>query len=404
MYFDISSILFEDLPYITLLKEVLLNVSTNKFELRKLNNIVKTYLGSLSFSHVTYPKNNNEYKSYVKLSASCLKENVNYIPLVVNEVLYHSKFTKKEVKQIIAQIINRLKKGIIENGTMVAINMASSVYDKTAALSTNTSYGPKVLQFFTNLLKDYDHVSVNRKLKEICLKLFNKPNCIISMSGDESCRVELKNAVKQIKLLRKSYDKVLDVKLSSKEDVALVIPSGVSYNSLVGSLEQIGEQYHGSAAVLAQIVNYDYLWNEIRVKGGAYGCSLSINRNNMVCFGSYRDPNVKNTYEVFKNIVNYLENFKPTKQQFNSYVIGSMSGFDRPMSIPSFIEVADAYYFNNVSLKEKVRRKKEVLKTKYEDVIKYKDVFIKLLNNYSCYTIGNVDKIKEINFDKVESL
>ena len=69
------------------------------------------------------------------------------------------------------------------------------------------------------------------------------------------------------------------------------------------NLENINESFKGSAVVLTQIVNYDYLWAEIRVKGGAYGCGLSIGRNNNVSLGSYRDPNVKNTYEVFNNIV-----------------------------------------------------------------------------------------------------
>ena len=196
----------------------------------------------------------------------------------------------------------------------------------------------------------------------------------------------------------------MKVKLSNENKHALTIPSGVSYNSLSANLENINESFKGSAVVLTQIVNYDYLWAEIRVKGGAYGCGLSIGKNNNVSLGSYRDPNVKNTYEVFKNIVTYLEEFKVSNEEFKSYVIGSMSNFDAPLSTPSLINVWDINYLANYTKKDKLALKKEVLKTKQDDIKSYKEVFKKLLENCSEYTIGNSEKIKEYPFEEVKSL
>ena len=404
MYFDINTIDFEDLPYVFLLKNLLLDVSTSKYDAAKLNNLVKTYLGDLSFSILTTSKSSKEFLPLFKVSASALNENVNYIPTLINEVLLHSKFTKKEVKQVIMQITNNLKQHIIGNGMQIAMRLSASVYDQEASFVTNCSMGPKIYDFFNNLLKNYNHIEVNNKLKEVSSKLFNKSNVTISISGDETSRSLLAKQVKEIKLPRKSYDKVLNVKLSDETKNALVIPSGVSYNSLSSNLENINETFKGSAVVLTQIVNYDYLWAEIRVKGGAYGCGLSIGRNNNVSFGSYRDPNVTNSYEVFKNIVSYLDNFKATKEEFTSYVIGSMSNFDAPLSIPSLINAWDVNYLANYSKKDKLALKKEVLKTKLQDVKAYKEVFEKLLANSSEYTIGNVDKINEYSFDKVKQL
>ena len=404
MYFNIDTISFEDLPYVYLLKNLLLNVSTSKYDVAKLNNLVKTYLGSLSFQVLTTSKSKNEFYPYFKVTASALNENVNYIPTLINDVLLHSKFSKKEVKQVVVQLANELKQHIIGNGMQIAMKLSASCYDLEAAFTTNCLIGPKVYNFFNNLSKNYNHNEVSKKLKEVASKLFNKNNVTISISGDQTTLSLLKETVKGIKLPRKSYENVLQVKLSTDKKNALIIPSGVSYNSLSSNLENINETFKGSAIVLTQIVNYDYLWAEIRVKGGAYGCGLSIGKNNNVSLGSYRDPNVKNTYDVFKNIVNYLDAFKVSKEEFTSYVIGSMSNFDSPLSIPSLINVWDINYLSNYTKKDKLALKKEVLKTKLADVKAYKEVFEKLIENSSEYTIGNTDKIKEYNFDDVKSL
>lgn len=404
MYFDVIKVSFEDLPYVYLLRNLLLNVSTSKYDVNKLNNLVKTYLGDLSFSLNTTSINKDKFIPTFKVSASALNENVSYIPSLINEVLLHSKFSKKEVKQVVVQLANELKQHIIGNGMQIAMKLSSSCYDVEAAYLTSTSMGPKVYEFFNNLAKNYNHKDVCEKLKEVASRLFNKYNVTVSISGNDETLSLLKSEVKDIKLPRKSYDNILQVKLSKDNKHALSIPSGVSYNSLSANLENINESFKGSAVVLTQIVNYDYLWAEIRVKGGAYGCGLSIGKNNNVSLGSYRDPNVKNTYEVFKNIVNYLDKFKVSKEEFKSYVIGSMSNFDAPLSIPSLINVWDINYLANYTKKDKLALKKEVLKTNLEDVKAYKDIFAKLLENCSEYTIGNAEKIKEYPFEEVKSL
>ena len=404
MYFDLNTIKFEDLPYVLVLKELLTNVATKSYSVSKLNNLIKTYLGDMNFSISVVSKKDGDYVASLKASLSALNENVSYIPTLLNEVLLHSKFSKNEVLQVIKQIVNNIKQSIIGNGMAVAMQLAASSFSKSAAISSNMAVGPKVYNFLNELLANYNHNEVNRKLKEIASCLFNKSNVKVSMSGDTNTLKILKEAVKEIKLPRRKYEQVLDVKLEDIASNALIIPSGVSYNSLSSNLKELQEEVKGSSVVLCQIVNYDYLWAEIRVKGGAYGCRLGISQDGMVTFGSYRDPNVKNTYEVFNNIVKYLNNFKVSKDEFKSYIIGAMSNFDVPMSTPSLINTWDINYLCGVSKKDKETLKKQVLKTTLKDVKEYAEVFEKLLSNSSKYTIGNDEKIKEHSFDNVTNL
>ena len=404
MFFDMSVLNFEDMPYVMLLKALLKNVKTTKYQPLQLNNLIKTFLGDLSFSSNILSLNKDECKAFFKVSASSLVENVDYIPLVLNEILLHSKFTKKEVLMIAKQINNNLKRGIIENGMGYAMMMSRRHYSLSSALAANLNGGPLVYNFFNDLVNNFNYQKVNNKLKEITAKLFNKKNVNISLSGDEMTLNELSKAVRKIKLPLKKYESTLVVNTSNPLNEALIIPSGVSYNSFSNNLENFNLKYNGKHAVLSQIVNYDYLWSEVRVKGGAYGCSLSISRNGDVSFGSYRDPNVTNTYNVFNNLVDYLKNLKVSKEQFTSYIIGTMSGFDMPASTPSLINEWDINYLSNITKKDKVNLKKQILKTKLSDIVECYKMFEQMAPTSSKYTIGNEVKVKEYQFDDTKVL
>ena len=161
----------------------------------------------------------------------------------------------------------------------------------------------------------------------------------------------------------------------------------------------------GQDAVVAHIVNYDYLWSEVRVKGGAYGVGLRFLANNDVVYSSYRDPNVLSTYRAFEGIKDYLKNFKISKKEFNNYIIGAVGSFDTPVSTPSLINAIDLLYLNGKTKKDRIQFKKEMLHTKIEDMYAAADLFEKILKDRSNYTVGNKDKISEAKlFDKIENL
>ena len=193
-----------------------------------------------------------------------------------------------------------------------------------------------------------------------------------------------------------------DFKEPKKE--ALVVPSGVSYCVLATNLSEINHTFSGKDVVLSHILSYDYLWNEIRVKGGAYGAGFALTKTNDTFFYSYRDPNVKNTYDVYRNVINYLDNFNPSKKEFVNYVIGAVGGISNPVSTVGLIDTWDINYLIGVTKKDKIKLKKEVLKTSLNDIKDYKKIFEYLNTKNSEYTIGEETKIAEYPFNKVNKL
>ena len=404
MYFNLKVLTEEELPYVSLLTKLFLNVKTNKHTSLELTNLVKTYLGDLSFRISTLSKDKHNCHLLLGVSSSALLENIPQIPSLVSEVLLKSKFTKNEIKQNLNQHINNLRRGIIGNGMAIAMSEAKAHTALDAYYSTLCMQGPRLYNFYNDLLKNFNYREISNKLNDICKKLFSYSNVKVSISGDSETLLEMKKMIKKIKLNNIVSEEKLNVNLEAPNKKALIIPSGVSYNALAFDLEEPGYNFNGSSLVLTNIVNYDYLWNEIRVKGGAYGCGLSISRNNDLCLGTYRDPNVSNSYQVFENLPNYLRKFKVSKDQFEKYIIGALGNFDSPMSTPSFINNGDVCYLTNYTKQEKAKLKKEVISAKQKDINEFAKVFESMIEKSSKYTIGNSTKINEYPFDEIKSL
>lgn len=404
MYFDELVIPEEDLGYCVLLTKVLGQLATKMYSAVELNSMIKTYLGNLSFEQHIDSSSQNEAIIKFKVNASALEENIEYLPQILNEVLLKTKFTSKDVKMILLQVINSLRNYLIGNGMEASINMVRATSSLEGAYLSKASYGPTVYNFLLDLANDFDGKKVSQKLKEISKKLFTKKNCFFSVSGDQEIIDKLTEQLKLIELSGKKNEPVLKTLNAEKNAQALVVPSGVSYNALGNNLNNLGYQTSGKLSVLSHIVNYDYLWSEVRVKGGAYGVSLRSYLNSDLCLGSYRDPNVKNTYEVYQNIATYLEQFKPSKEAFKTYVIGAAGTFDAPLPTPLFIDTWDRFYLINYSKKDRIKFLKEMIHTTVEDVRNYHELFVALAKENAKYTIGNSEKIKEYSFDKVENL
>ena len=404
LYFDMNKVSFEDLPYCFLLRALLLNVPTSKYDVTELNTIVKTYLGSFDFQEQIFSNSKDTYHALFEASLRALSENFEYIPVLLNEVLLHSSFTKTEVLQTLKQLITMLKQEMFGNGHVISSDMVNACTSKQGAIIAKGIHGPKLYDALIKMAESFDIKEIKAKLKDICTKLFNKKNVTISVACNEETFELLKNSLREIKLPRKESDELLEVELNNTRKEALVIPSEVSYNALGFNLEDLNLKIDGKYQVLNQILSYDYLWPEVRVKGGAYGCFMLNLKNNDISFTSYRDSNVTNTYNVYKALPEYLRGFKPTKDLFKSYIIGTLANFDKP--VPNYIRIAqsDSQYFLGITKKDRIQLKKEVLSTKIEDINAFAEVFEEALKNSFEYTIGNKDKIALYQFDKVEDL
>ena len=149
------------------------------------------------------------------------------------------------------------------------------------------------------------------------------------------------------------------------------------------------EQFDGSMQVLSSIMSSEYLWNNIRVLGGAYGCGCSVSRGGDIMFTSYRDPNCKRTSDVYLDAPNYIENFQASEREMRKYIIGTISGMDTPMSAADRSGREFASYMAQVKFETLVNERKAVLTTTVEKIRSLAPKFKKALDkNYICVVGG----------------
>ena len=179
-----------------------------------------------------------------------------------------------------------------------------------------------------------------------------------------------------------------------KKNEGFKTSSKVQYVARVGNFIDEGAQYSGALQILKVILSYDYLWQNIRVKGGAYGCMSNFNRIGEGYLVSYRDPNLKETIKVYEGVVEYLKNFTVSERDMDKYIIGTISNIDRPMTPAAKGERSMNLYMNHVSEDMIRREREEILTADQEDIRALAGVVQALLNADMLCVIGGEDKIE----------
>ncbi len=390
MYFDLSILNKEELQTVTFYSDLLGNLDTKDFKVLDLQNYVLTYLGLASTSVIVYTDFNKNSIPMLVVSVSALDENIYYIKKLLDNMLFTSILDKDKIKVILSQSIIGLKQSIMRNGNTYAVACAKAKVSKASVLNTMID-GPDLYEFYSKSSENIDDLI--ETLENVRYKIFGYNNLLVSVSGKTK---ELLDIVDSIELNDTKYENKLKYDLRRKEDEAILIESGVSYNAIAFNYSQLGYKFNGSFFVLNHIIRNDYLWNKVRVKGGAYGTSISSSySDDCVSVSSYRDPNVLNTYNAFYGIKEYLEKFNPSDEEFITYIIGSASGLNKPGSINSEIKRADDLYISKTPMEFRIKTVEELINTTVDDIRKFSKLFEKLEEVGRRFSIGNEDKINE---------
>lgn len=403
VYFDLKSLTEDEFNYAAVLPSLLIALDTKNYKASELQNFIKTYLGGINFNISISSNKNGNYNAYLKLQSSALDENINYISKAINEIILNTIYDEKKVSVILNQVKNNVKENIIQNGMYIAMIEAQAVDVKSAKLRSNL-IGKNRYEFLNHAITNVGDFISN--LENVIKRVFNKNNMLVSFSGSNETIKALKKEVSLFELESKENVQALDVCLNSKIKRALVIPSEVSYNAKTFNLDESNFEYDGALQILSHIVRYDYLWNRVRVLGGAYGCTMQVsNVTKEITLGSFRDPNCKNTYDVYDNLVKYLTDFNPSKEEFNSYLIGAIGAYDQPASNSVLINNADSNFICGITDEDRIKTKKEMINTTVDKIKSYAKLFELFATNGSCYTIGNQNAIEAAHiFDEIKEL
>ena len=410
-YFNAVDIGAEDIGYLGLLASVLGYVDTDNYTYSALANEINIYTGGISSGLSTHPnmrKKNDLIVNYV-FKLKVLNENLEYGMKLVDEIIRTTKFDDvKRLTEIIMQIKARLQVSLSSSGHTVAVMRSMSGFSKYAYYEDKLR-GIDYYRFVCRteqLLKENPQIVVEN-LKRISDKLFARNRLLIGNTSDE-LDDNTKNIIgRYIQNIKESSEisKPAVIEFECKNE-GFTDSSQIQYVARTGDFTSNGAKYSGTLKLLKSILGYDYLWTQVRVVGGAYGCMAAFLRSGESYLVSYRDPNLESTNEVYDKLPEYIRIFDADERDMTKYIIGTFSSLDTPLTPETSGGRSMSAYLEGITYEEIQKEREEVLYAKAEDIRNLADEVQTVLEQNHLCVIGNENMIKDAKnlFDNVEKL
>ena len=401
--FDASDVAEEELPYLGILQSVLGIIDTTHYEYGELFNEINVHTGGIGTSLELYNDVTNVkekvFRSTFEVKAKALYQKLPMAFEMIGEILAESKLEDtKRMKEILAMLKSRLLMKFQSSGHTTAALRAMSYASPSAKLKDMTSG----IEFYEKVAYLEEHFEEEKaRLTEILTnltkKLFRSDRMMISFTASKAGLSGMETMIEGLKkrLFEEETKETPCILHCEKKNEGFKTASKVQYVARAGNFIDQGVPYHGALQILKVILSYDYLWQNVRVIGGAYGCMTNFNRIGEGYFVSYRDPNLKRTMDVYEGVVDYLENFTVTDRDMTKYIIGTMSNIDQPMTPAIKGERSMNLYMNRVSEEMIQTERCQILEAQQEDIRKLAPVVEAVLRADQICVIGGEEKIEE---------
>lgn len=410
--FDAGDFAQSELGYLGFFTNALGLVSTEKYSYTDLANATNIYTGGISTGTASHPdikdRNNFVFKLEVKLKV--LEKNLDKALELMEQMLLTSDFTDtKRLGELVAQIKARLQANLSSSGHLVAAMRSMSSFSRYALYQDEL----KGVAFYRSICRIEKELSespksVSYKLAAIAKKLFARNRMLISFTGNNEA---YGNAKPSLEKVIAGFDKMsaignqAEVHFNTAKE-AFIDASQIQYVAKTGDFICEGYEYTGALRLLRIILSYDYLWINVRVKGGAYGCMNTFLRSGESYFVSYRDPNLSDTLDVYDRIPEYIKSFSPDERDMTKYIIGTFSALDTPMNPEAKGSRSLSAYLEGITYEQIQKERNEILNAQPEDIRRLADLVEAVLKKDSICVIGNENMIKESArlFENVEKL
>lgn len=410
--FDAGDFAQSELGYLGFFTNALGLVSTEKYSYTDLANATNIYTGGIGTGTASHPdikdRNNFVFKFEVKLKV--LEKNLDKALGLMEQMLLSSDFTDtKRLGEIVAQIKARLQANLSSSGHLVAAMRSMSSFSRYALYQDEL----KGIAFYRSICRIEKELSespesVSDKLAAIAKKLFARNRMLISFTGNSEA---YGNAKLSLEKVIAGFNKMsaignqTEVHFNTAKE-AFIDASQIQYVAKTGDFICEGYEYTGALRLLRIILSYDYLWINVRVKGGAYGCMNTFLRSGESYFVSYRDPNLSETLDVYDRIPEYIKSFSPDERDMTKYIIGTFSALDTPMNPEAKGSRSMSAYLEGITYEQIQKERNEILNAQPEDIRRLAELVEAVLKKDSICVIGNENMIKESAglFENVEKL
>ncbi|MCR5786385.1 MAG: insulinase family protein [Acholeplasmatales bacterium] len=384
-----------ELQYIKLFGKALALFDTENHTYRELDTLTKKYTGGITTTLNVVSKD-DYYQGYFNVSFSYLRNNASNANELVNDILFNSKFESlTRFKELLSKFKDEIQGGIIGSGHTYAARRLNSYTVESDYYSENIS-GIRFFDFIKDLLANFDTEGKKALdiLKGLAKKVFTLSSYLThTTSTREDLEFDKEYTIKFESLLEKDYKsdnkfvfkkEILNEGFMAPIDVNFVAAGGASYGN-----------YNGSIKVMNNYLSMAYLWQVVRVKGGAYGCFARVNDNQGITYASYRDPNITETLKAYKELPDWILNLELTDKELEDAKIGAIGLLDDSCHVSLMGMRALTLYLVNAKYEDTKKNRLELINASLDDIKANSKLYKQALDNDAICVIGNKDKIVE---------
>lgn len=399
--FDLKQVPEELFPYVGILKLLIGLVDTQKHSYSELYHEINMKTGGIDPAVNTYidARDLSKYTATFDLKVKTLYENLPQAFELATEILTESVYTDpKRLFELIAEARSEKQAQMMTAGHTLAAGRALSYLSRTACVMEHMNGLP-----FYRLLEclegefDAKKDDLVEKLQKLVHCIFRPENLMVDYTAQQEGLNGIEALVENLKgaLFTDPIESTGYVPHPVKKNEGLMSSAQIQYVCRAGNFTKKGLPYTGALRVLRVMMGYDYLWTQVRVKGGAYGCMCNFGKSGESYFVSYRDPNLEKTIDVYEKAADYIEHFEADERTMTQYIIGAVSEMDMPMTPAAKGNYSLSGYMTHYPY-ERVQKDRDELLATQVDTIRGLSAYIRAFMEDDCLcVVGNEEKIKE---------
>lgn len=412
VYFDLSHASREDLPWIKLYTQLLGQVNSQNYSYGELYNEIRNHTGGISL----YLDIMNSYQTpddilpKLILTGKAVADKVpNLMELCAEYALNAKMDDASRVKSLIRELKAGMEEVVISRGLNVTINRMFAPFSQFHTLQDMVS-GLDYLNFLTDLSQnlDTDIEKIIGELKWVQEHYFNIHRSIVSITSNEELIPQVFAALPELvtKFNTEEFEPVYQEFLTQQINEGIAAPIKIQYVVKGGNFFRKGYSYSGKLRVLSNILSNEFLYKELRVKGGAYGGGAGFTPDGYQYFYSYRDPNLQESLDVYDRVPEFIRSFQCSKREMDKYILGDVSILDYPKTPEAEGEQSDRDFIAGFTHADRQQIRDEVLSTTLADLRQYAEMIQAIMDKNHFAIMGNEAKIKEASelFDKISPI
>lgn len=401
LLFDTKQVPERLVPYLGILKSVLGYVDTENFTYGELSNEINSRSGGIYFGIQVFGNawDNKKTTHMMGIKAKALYQDIPFVFRMIKEILGTSRLEdEKRLYEIIARMRSRQQMSMTSAGHSTAVMRALSYFSETACFQEKVA-GIDFYRLLDDLEKNFQErkEGLMASLKELMHFIFRPENLVVSYTSDQAGYDGLEERIRELK-------ECLSTEQIQGEPVRPVFQvknegfqtSGqVQYVAAAGNFAEAGYHYTGALRILKVMLSYEYLWMNIRVKGGAYGCMSSFRRNGDSFLVSYRDPNLGKTLEVFRRTGDFICSFDADEREMTKYIIGTISELDTPLTPSAKGSMSLNAWFSQVKEEDLQQEREQILDASPQDIRDLAGLVDAVMGQDRFCVIGSEEKLQQ---------